>query len=193
MTRKRAASKKAAAPAAETPDFADIAAAVRALAEAHAPTRVQLQHENEEAARAASATAPPPETLKALADPAVVEVAAIIDDGPIDAEALRAAEAAAAEAAAEPARHKRMIEALLFAAEAPLSTEALRQRMPEGVDVSVLLAQLQDDYAERGRLAGAAVSMKNYARFLDEQIDLNKEFASAANSFTTLASSLSRS
>jgi segregation and condensation protein B len=92
--------------AAGAPDFADIAAAVRALAEAHEPTRAQLEHE--------------------------------------DAEATRA-------------RHKRMLEALLFAAETPLSVETLRARMPEGADVVALLAALQAEYAGRGvNLARAA-------------------------------------
>jgi segregation and condensation protein B len=93
--------------AAELPDFADIAAAVRQLAEGHAPTRAQLEHE--------------------------------------DAEAKHT-------------RHKRMLEALLFAAETPLGVETLRARMPEGADVVALLASLQAEYALRGvnlvRVAG---------------------------------------
>jgi len=90
-----------------SPGFSDIEAAVRALAEAHPPTKAQL------------------------------------DQG--DAEADRA-------------RHKRMLEALLFAAEAPLDVEFLRRRMPEGADVVALLAQLESEYENRGvqlkRVAG---------------------------------------
>jgi segregation and condensation protein B len=93
--------------AAGLPDFADIKAAVRELAEAHPPTRAQLDQEDAETARA---------------------------------------------------RHKRMLEALLFAAETPLSVETIRMRMPEGADVVALLAALQAEYAERGvnlaRIAG---------------------------------------
>lgn len=82
-----------------TPDFSDIEAAVRALADAHPPTKAQLDHEDAEAERA---------------------------------------------------RHKRMLEALLFAAEAPLDVEFLRRRMPEGADVVALLAQLEAEYEDRG-------------------------------------------
>lgn len=44
----------------------------------------------------------------------------------------------------------RMIEALLFAASEPIDTETLRERMPEGTDVGVLIARLARDYAGRG-------------------------------------------
>lgn len=110
MSKKAAAEARAPKPApdlADVPDYADIEAAVRALAQAHQPTKAQLEAEEAEAARQ---------------------------------------------------RHKRMLEALLFAAEAPLSTEALRKRMPEGADVTALLAALEADYAQRGvnlaRVAG---------------------------------------
>ncbi len=93
--------------AAGLPDFDDIAAAVRALAAAHEPTRAQLEQESAEAERE---------------------------------------------------RHKRMLEAILFAAEAPVGVEMLRRRMPEGADVVALLAALEADFAERGvnlvRVAG---------------------------------------
>ena len=46
--------------------------------------------------------------------------------------------------------HKPLLEALLFASEAPLSPQALHERMPEGTDVGALLIELQQDYAERG-------------------------------------------
>ncbi len=105
MSKKAAAEKKPVAD--EVPDYADIEAAVRALAQAHQPTRAQLEAEEAEAARA---------------------------------------------------RHKRMLEALLFAAEAPISTEMLRKRMPEGAEVVALLAALEANYAHRGvnlvRVAG---------------------------------------
>ena len=44
----------------------------------------------------------------------------------------------------------RILEALLFAAEAPLDEKALAARLPAGVDVKALLMQLQQDYAARG-------------------------------------------
>lgn len=43
-----------------------------------------------------------------------------------------------------------ILEALLFAAPEPLSVEDIRTRLPEGADVSALLARLQQDYAGRG-------------------------------------------
>jgi segregation and condensation protein B len=54
------------------------------------------------------------------------------------------------ESAAESAEHVRILEALLFAAEAPLDEKALGARLPAGTDVKALLTQLQEDYAPRG-------------------------------------------
>jgi segregation and condensation protein B len=52
---------------------------------------------------------------------------------------------------AEPmAEQLRILEALLFAAEAPLDEKALAARLPAGIDVKALLTQLQRDYASRG-------------------------------------------
>ena len=61
---------------------------------------------------------------------------------------------------AEPERAEelRILEALLFAAEAPLEEKVLATRLPAGIDVHALLLQLQRDYAPRGvnlvRVAG---------------------------------------
>lgn len=46
--------------------------------------------------------------------------------------------------------HFRMVEAILFAAEAPLRVEDIAACMPEGADVPALLASLQESYATRG-------------------------------------------
>ena len=46
--------------------------------------------------------------------------------------------------------HLRMVEALLFAAAEPLSEADLAARLPEGVEVRALLAELQAAYAGRG-------------------------------------------
>jgi segregation and condensation protein B len=46
--------------------------------------------------------------------------------------------------------HLRMVEALLFASAEPLAVEEIAARMPEGVDVGALLADLQAAYAGRG-------------------------------------------
>jgi len=52
----------------------------------------------------------------------------------------------------------RLLEAMLFAAAAPLDEKELAAKLPQGVDVRAALAQLQDDYAPRGvnlvRIAG---------------------------------------
>ena len=47
-------------------------------------------------------------------------------------------------------RHVRLLEAVLFAAPEPLSEKALAERLPEGIDVAALLAELETRYAERG-------------------------------------------
>jgi segregation and condensation protein B len=48
------------------------------------------------------------------------------------------------------AEELRILEALLFAAEAPLDEKALAGRLPAGADVRALLTQLQREYAPRG-------------------------------------------
>lgn len=55
-------------------------------------------------------------------------------------------------------QHKRILEALLFAAAEPLDEESLRARLPEGADFPALLARLTEEYSDRGvslvRVAG---------------------------------------
>lgn len=46
--------------------------------------------------------------------------------------------------------HKRLVEALLFAAAEPLALDAIQARLPEGVAAEAILAELAADYAERG-------------------------------------------
>jgi segregation and condensation protein B len=48
------------------------------------------------------------------------------------------------------AEELRILEALLFAAEAPLDEKILAKRLPAGTDVHALLEQLQKEYAPRG-------------------------------------------
>ena len=50
----------------------------------------------------------------------------------------------------ERAEELRILEALLFAAEAPLDEKALAGRLPADVDVRALLMQLQNEYEPRG-------------------------------------------
>ena len=58
----------------------------------------------------------------------------------------------------ERAEELRILEALLFAAEEPLDEKTLASRLPAGVDLRSLLAELQGEYAARGvnlvRVAG---------------------------------------
>lgn len=44
----------------------------------------------------------------------------------------------------------RLVEAVLFASQAPVDARELAARLPEGVDLAALLAQLRDQYASRG-------------------------------------------
>ena len=46
--------------------------------------------------------------------------------------------------------HLRLIEAILFATAEPLDERTLAERLPEGMDVAELLAELQAQYAPRG-------------------------------------------
>ncbi len=48
------------------------------------------------------------------------------------------------------AQHERIVEALLFAAEKPLSEEELAEALPPGADVREVLKTLRSTYAERG-------------------------------------------
>jgi segregation and condensation protein B len=55
------------------------------------------------------------------------------------------------------AEHKRIIEALLFAAPEPLSEAELAMRLSEETDLSALMHELAEEYAERGvNLVGLA-------------------------------------
>jgi len=51
---------------------------------------------------------------------------------------------------ADRSHHLRIVEALLFAASEPLSTEQLTAALPEGADLPALLEDLQANYANRG-------------------------------------------
>ncbi|MGE0151665.1 MAG: SMC-Scp complex subunit ScpB [Reyranellaceae bacterium] len=62
------------------------------------------------------------------------------------------------ENADEHAQHLRLLEALIFASATMLDEDGLAERLPEGVDVNALLAELAETYAHRGvnlvKLAG---------------------------------------
>ena len=48
------------------------------------------------------------------------------------------------------AQHRRILEALLFAAAEPLDEESLRARLPQEADIATLLQQLTDEYSDGG-------------------------------------------
>ena len=48
------------------------------------------------------------------------------------------------------AQHRRILEALLFAAAEPLDEESLRSRLPQDADIPALLDTLAEDYSSRG-------------------------------------------
>lgn len=48
------------------------------------------------------------------------------------------------------AEAKRMAEALVFASAVPISSKALAERLPDGVDVRAVMEELKEDYASRG-------------------------------------------
>lgn len=58
----------------------------------------------------------------------------------------------------EPSDELRLLEALLFAAPSPVDEDAIKQRLPEGVDIAALIDELTALYAPRGvnivRVAG---------------------------------------
>lgn len=51
---------------------------------------------------------------------------------------------------AENREHVRMVEALVFASREPVSEKALVERLPEGVEIGVLMQELQQAYVGRG-------------------------------------------
>lgn len=47
-------------------------------------------------------------------------------------------------------QHRRLVEAILFASSEPVEREALGKRLPEEADLGEVLAELREDYRERG-------------------------------------------
>lgn len=94
-----------------------------------------------------------PATKNAAADIAVPET-----DLPADAADLSADDNITQFPKTEQINHLRMIEALLFASASPLDETALAKRLPAGIDIAGLLAELEELYAGRGinlvRVAG---------------------------------------
>ena len=95
-------------------------------------------------------------TPEQIEDTAGTEVTAAAEDA-MQAEAILAADGGDAPVQGEmdvampsPADQLRALEAILFATAEPMSTNAIRDRLPEGADVGGLLMALRDQYAERG-------------------------------------------
>ena len=82
--------------------------------------------------------------------------------------------------------HFRLMEALLFAAVEPLDEATLSERLPDGADVPALLAQLAEDYADRGvnlvRTAGrwALRTADDLAPYLRKHVDVQRKLSRAA-------------
>ena len=82
--------------------------------------------------------------------------------------------------------HRRLMEALLFAAIEPLDEATLSERLPDGADVPALIAQLAEDYAERGvnlvRTAGrwALRTADDLAPYLRKHVDVQRKLSRAA-------------
>lgn len=83
-------------------------------------------------------------------------------------------------------QHLKLLEAILFASAEPLSERALAYRLPEGTDLGVLLAELQEHYADRGvQLVRAGKSWAfrtapDLAQQLNKEIDVPRKLSRAA-------------
>jgi segregation and condensation protein B len=115
--------------------------------------RAQEQARLEEAARAEEIArdedAAPAEEAALVEEAAAAEETDTAEEQVAMEEGADETEAGPAEPAARP-EHFRLLEALLFAASAPIDEKTLGARLPEGVDVKQALRDLQMEYAPRG-------------------------------------------
>lgn len=83
-------------------------------------------------------------------------------------------------------RHRRMVEAILFASETPLSIEDIAERVPEGVDIAAHIEALVVDYEMRGvnlvRLAGKHMfrTAEDLSFLLRREVDEPRKLSRAA-------------
>ncbi len=83
-------------------------------------------------------------------------------------------------------QHRRMVEAILFASEAPLSVEDIAERLPDGVDVEAHIDALKADYETRGvnlvRLAGKHMfrTAEDLSFLLRREVDEPRKLSRAA-------------
>ena len=82
--------------------------------------------------------------------------------------------------------HKRMVEAILFASETPLSIESIAERVPDGVDVAAHIETLIEEYETRGvnlvRLAGKHMfrTAEDLSFLLRREVDEPRKLSRAA-------------
>lgn len=83
-------------------------------------------------------------------------------------------------------QHRRMVEAILFASETPLSIEDIAERVPEGVDIAAHIEALIADYEARGvnlvRLAGKHMfrTAEDLSFLLRREVDEPRKLSRAA-------------
>jgi segregation and condensation protein B len=78
-------------------------------------------------------------------------------------------------------KHLRLIEAILFASADPISEKALANHMPEGVDVTMLLKDLQAMYADRGVTLNRAGSTWAFlAQLMNVELKVPRKLSRAA-------------
>jgi len=82
--------------------------------------------------------------------------------------------------------HRRMVEAVLFASEHPLSVESISDRLPEGADIEAHLEALRLEYTKRGvnlvKLAGKYMfrTAEDLSFLLRREIDEPRKLSRAA-------------
>lgn len=83
-------------------------------------------------------------------------------------------------------KHRRMVEAILFATEKPVSVVEIEERVPEGIDVPLHIKALQEDYRARGvnlvMLAGKYMfrTAEDLSFLLRREIDEPRKLSRAA-------------
>ncbi|WP_262696366.1 SMC-Scp complex subunit ScpB [Kordiimonas aquimaris] len=83
-------------------------------------------------------------------------------------------------------KHRRMVEAILFATEKPISITEIEERVPEGIDVALHIDALQEDYSARGvnlvMLAGKYMfrTAEDLSFLLRREIDEPRKLSRAA-------------
>ncbi len=83
-------------------------------------------------------------------------------------------------------KHKRLVEALLFASAEPMTERMLGNRLPDGANVKGVLAELRTEYAERGvnlNKAGSSWAFRtspDLSDFLNKEVEVARKLSRAA-------------